>query len=346
MIKFPHNRQSEILNGQARAAGHATTRMPHQLLQRRVTRRIGPAMLALLILIWGLDIILVERFCQCGARAAYSLPDALNVLDAGPDKHEEVILAGFGFQGPASSSITIRTYERRTGTVLAEESYDLSVMDEGTSTDTKHARIFAGGIGLDREGRSRFLLRVYDALDGRFLWEGQLNLVPRDGERRTRSIATVVSSRSAAWRTGMVDRTPVDVQFLLRAVDPRTRRLMWERLFVPGATMTGRVERIAFPLRSGQIDTIRHIFDLVLRVFDRESGRLLWEDSFADAAAGTQIDREEGRLLEPGGMPFWNRDRRVRRLCFRFRRFQNVMNVIGGVSNENLQPIAVGICRR
>ena len=315
MIQFQQHDHRGFLYELVESARHAGKTFT--LHQRRVRgkRWVGLAMLGV---IWGSGIALGEPSCQCNARVQNSLPAAVNVLDDGSDRHEDVLLAGFGFQGPASSSITIRTYERHTGTVLAEESYDLNVQDEGTSTDAKQGRIFAGGIGLDREGRSRFLLRVYDALDGRFLWEGQLNLVPQHEERRTRPIATVTPSPRGVWRTGTAQPLTVDVQFSLRAVDPETGRLVWEKRFIPGVPMTGRVERIASLRRSGQTDTIGHTFDLVVRAFDRTSGRLLWKDSFEDAATGVQTETEQGRLLEPGSTPSWNQSGPVQKSFTQF----------------------------
>jgi hypothetical protein len=314
--------------------------MPHQLLGWAIKQWIGLAMLSVM---WGAGIALGETFCECDTRIQNSRPVAVNILDAGPERHEGVLLAGFGFQGPASSLITIRTYERHTGTVLAEESYDLNVQDEGTSTDAKQGRIFAGGMGLDREGRSRFLLRVYDALDGRFLWEGQLNLVPQKEERGARPIATVAPSRAGVWKAGIPQPVMVDVQFSLRAVDPETGKVVWEERFIPGTPMIGRVERIVSPRRSGQTDTIAHIFDLVVRAFDRTSGRLLWRDSFEDAAATGGQTETETEKVDPGAGPSWNQGRPVQTS---FSEFGNVMNVGCGAWSENLQPIVVGTCRR
>jgi hypothetical protein len=221
--------------------------------------------------------------------------------------HDDVLLAGFGLQSSASSSITIRTYHAQTGAILSEDSYDLTVQEEGNSGDTKRGRIFAGGIGVDKDGRPRFLLRVYDALYGRFLWEGQLNLVSQKEERRTRPIATVTRSRSAVWRTGTKGTLPVQAQFSLRAVDPQSGRLVWEDKFIPGAALAGRADRTGFTAAAGdsaQIETIGHVFDLVVRTFDRASGRLLWQDSFEDTAVIAETEREGGHLLEPRTIPF------------------------------------------
>jgi hypothetical protein len=220
--------------------------------------------------------------------------------------HDDVFLAGFGFQSSTSSSITIRTYHAQTGAILSEDSYDLTVQEEGISKDTQRGRIFAGGIGMDKDGRPRFLLRVYDAFHGRFLWEGQLNLISQKDERRTRPIATVTPSRTAVWRAGIKGTSPVQAQLSLRAVDPQSGRLVWEDKFIPGAPLAGRADKTGFaaPAGSAQIETIGHVFDLVVRTFDRASGRLLWQDSFEDTTGIGGAEREGGRLLERSTIPF------------------------------------------
>lgn len=307
MIQFQQDVQWWFLHQVAQPTGHTA----NTGIQRHARRGTQWCFGTLVIcgLIWGPGPVRGETPCQPVSPEEDQMLASAQARDTAPDGHDDVLLAGFGFQGLASSSITIRSYQRHTGEVLAEDSYDLNVQDEGTSADAKHGRIFAGGIGVGRDGRPRFLLRVYDALNGRFLWEGQLNLIAQNEGRHPRPVATVVSPPSAMLRTGVTRPSPVDVEFSLRAVDPQTGRLVWEEHFIPGAPMTGRVERIVSSGRAGQIETIGHVFDLIVRALDRTSGRLLWQDSFEDAAGGIGIGREERRLLEPGGMPSWNQER-------------------------------------
>ena len=95
-----------------------------------------------------------------------------------PEDHAPVLAAGFGFQAAGSSLITVRTYDVPSGVILSEDSFDVSVKEEGAAEyDGNRGRVFAGGIGIDTQGKSKFMLRVYDAETGRFLWEGQLNLL-------------------------------------------------------------------------------------------------------------------------------------------------------------------------
>jgi len=222
--------------------------------------------------------------------------------------HGEVLAAGFGFQGAASSMITIRTYQAASGAVLSEDSYDLNVREDGTpSGQGTHGRIFAGGIGLDSSGQSKFLLRVYDAATGKFLWEGQLNLRSQAEESVARPTATLVPLRSSTWLMSAKGASAIQTHLSLRAVDPKTGGLVWEDKFIPGSHGRGRAEGIAFQLPSVSAveNSIGHVFDLVVLTFDRVSGKLLWRDSFEEL---DQIDRgepERDSEVQPQTLPPW-----------------------------------------
>jgi hypothetical protein len=235
-------------------------------------------------------------------------PGQVSLTEMSASDHGEVLAAGFGFQGAASSMITIRTYQAASGAVLSEDSYDLKVREDGMpSGQGTHGRIFAGGIGLDNSGQSKFLLRVYDAATGKFLWEGQLNLRSQGEESVARPTATLVPIRSSMWLLSARGPSAIQTHLSLRAVDPKTGGLVWEDNFIPGSHGRGRAEGIAFqqPSVSGVENSIGHVFDLVVLTFDRISGRLLWRDSFEEL---DQIDRgepERDSEAQPQTLPPW-----------------------------------------
>src|SRR5215467_3398917 len=90
-------------------------------------------------------------------------------------KSRKTVAAGFGFQDTESSSITVKTYDAQSGEVLSADTYELDIKDDGPPSSHPRTRIFAGGVGVGSEGLSEFILRVYDASNGQFLWEGRLN---------------------------------------------------------------------------------------------------------------------------------------------------------------------------
>lgn len=226
-----------------------------------------------------------------------------------PADHSDVLAAGFGFQAAGSSMITIRTYDAPTGAILSEDSFDVNVKEEGAAVhDENKGRIFAGGIGTDSAGKSTFMLRVYDAETGRFLWEGQLNLL-KVGEGRTTGVcATIIPSRPSASQVSASNPKPLQTLFSVRAVNPATGGLVWQDQFAPGVRKRARLEGVSLggPFVRLVSDPIGHIFDLVVRTYDPTSGALLWEDSFE------QLDRIEEPSTEPEtnaypqAIPSWN----------------------------------------
>jgi hypothetical protein len=226
-----------------------------------------------------------------------------------PVDHSEVLAAGFGFQAVESSMITIRTYDAPTGAILSEDSFDVNVKEEGAvEHDANKGRIFAGGIGTDPKGKSTFMLRVYDAETGRFLWEGQLNLLKIGEGGTTRASATITPSSHSVVQISDSTHKPLQTLFSVRAVNPVTGGLVWQDQFAPGSRKRARVEGVLFgaPSVTPVSDPIGHIFDLVVRTYDRTTGTLLWEDSFE------QLDRIEEPVTEsqnhphPQAIPLWN----------------------------------------
>ncbi len=226
-----------------------------------------------------------------------------------PAGHSDVLAAAFGFQAAGSSTITVRTYDAPTGAILSEDSFDVNVKEEGAAEhDENKGRIFAGGIGTDSKGKSTFILRVYDAETGRFLWEGQLNLLKLGEGGTMKASAALIPSNPAVVQTSADSQEPLQTLFYVRAVNPVTGGLVWQDQFVPGSRKRARAEGVLFdaPRVRSIHEPIGHMFDLVVRTYDRTSGTLLWEDSFE------QLDRIEKPATEPEtnaypqAIPFWN----------------------------------------
>ncbi|MCW5800208.1 MAG: hypothetical protein LZF60_280034 [Nitrospira sp.] len=228
-----------------------------------------------------------------------------------PADHSSVLAAGFGFQAAGASLITVRTYDVPTGAILSEDSFDLNVKEEGAAErDGNRGRIFAGGIGTDSQGKSGFMLRVYDAETGRFLWEGQLNLLKVNEGGASKVQAVIAPKPSFAIPAS--DRAPQAFQtlFSVRAVNPMTGRLVWQDQFTPGIRKRPGSAGVSCKRCSvGPVnEPIGHIFDLVVRTYDRTSGVLLWEDSFEEIERIDESDSEPETSAYPQAIPFWHRD--------------------------------------
>lgn len=221
--------------------------------------------------------------------------DAVTVTQP-PAAHSAVLAAAFGFQAAGSSTITVRTYDALTGAILSEDSFDVNVKEEGAAEhDDNKGRIFAGGIGTDSEGNSKFMLRVYDAETGRFLWEGQLNLLKVGEGGMTRAHAAFIPNSPTVVQTSTGVQASLQTFFSVRAVNPATGRLVWQDQFASGSRKRAKGEGVLYdvPRVRSVHEPIGHIFDLVVRTYDRTSGALLWEDSFE------QLDRIEEPAIDP-----------------------------------------------
>jgi hypothetical protein len=221
-----------------------------------------------------------------------------------PAQPGKIVAAGFGFEDAESSSITVKTYDADSGKVLSEDSYELDVKEDGTSaSDRPRARIFAGGVGVGADGLSEFTLRVYDAENGRFLWEGRLNLVARDDADVTaQRVVAHVRSRAALTKVSRLTMTSGQPYFVLRAVNPETGQIMWGDQFFADTT-NARIERISRTITGMPVTSPREI-DFRIKMPDESGRQLLWEDQVVpvpgeDAPSAEQSDEAIGML------PIW-----------------------------------------
>ena len=188
-----------------------------------------------------------------------------------------VVAAGFGFQDDETSSITVKTYDAQSGEVLTADTYELDIKDDGPPTSHPKTRIFAGGVGLGAGSLSEFTLRVYDAANGHFLWEGRLNLTIGDHpEAATHQVMAHVQPRAAVTRIASSTKGTGQPYFVLRARHPDTGQLMWSDEFSTEAS-TVRIERIGRSV-IGVTGAAPRDIDFRIMMPDQAGRLLLWED--------------------------------------------------------------------
>lgn len=219
-----------------------------------------------------------------------------------------IVAAGFGYQVGDVSTITVKIYDPQSGEVLSDDTYELNVKEErATNGPQSQARIFAGGVGPGATDLSNFVLRVYDATTGKFQWEGNLNLTPRDAESSGQLVSTVVPRRATV--TKVRDTSPMSPQpsFLLRALDPETGGLVWQDEFSTDGNNRVRMDRIVDRQVSEDRDIpeLSRSFDFRIRMSEDEGRHILWEDQFAqtDAAEVDEAEEVEERALQ---LPTWS----------------------------------------
>lgn len=229
-----------------------------------------------------------------------------DLAPARPAKARKIVAAGFGFQNARSSHITVKTYDAETGEVLSDESYELDIKEEGPSAYGQPSeRIFAGGVGLGADGLSEFMLRVYDAANGRFLWEGRLNLGVSDNDVEAVPILARIQPRAAVLKISQGTQTHGQPYFVLRAVDPETGQLMWADQFSTNMAGMVRPEHISRSVTSLAITAAQDV-DFRIKMFDEAGHHLLWEDQVRPAAESTDAltgKQDEAPAMIPGWSP-------------------------------------------
>jgi hypothetical protein len=248
---------------------------------------------------------MTSRLSSVIGLAIFVLGCAIVNVPALAEKPRMTVSAGFGFQDADTSSITVKTYDAQSGEVLSAETYELDIKDDGPPSSHPRARIFAGGVGLGKDGLSDFILRVYDAANGRFLWEGRLNLtVGNNPESATYRAVARIQPRAAVTR--IVNQTKATGQpyFVLRAVNPETGQTVWADEFSSDPAQV-RVERINRSIVGMTAAAPRHI-DFRIKMPDQAGRRLLWEDKIVpedENEASVPERSDETRGILPGGHP-------------------------------------------
>ena len=216
-----------------------------------------------------------------------------------------VVAAGFGFQDESVSFITVKSYDAQTGSVLSADTYELDIKDDGPPSTRPHSRIFAGGVGAGTGSLSEFTLRVYDASNGRFLWEGSLNLTAGEHpEAATQRVVAQVRPRTAVMKVASRPNEVGQPYFVLRAVNPETGRLVWSDEFSTEAP-PARIEHISRSV-IGMTGTAPRDIDFRIKMPDQGGRRWLWEDKIepvddGEASASEESDERPGGRL--GGDP-------------------------------------------
>lgn len=241
----------------------------------------------------------------CGAGVVAVLAGPVIAFSADPGwihtaQPRVTVAAGLGYQDAESSSITVKTYDAESGEVLTTETYELDIKDDGPPSSQPRARIFAGGVGASRDGLSEFTLRVYDAANGRFLWEGVLNFtVGNFPDGGPSLISARVEPRTVV--SPVAARMSMSGQpfFVLRAQNPETGRLMWADEFsvAPAGVRADLVGRSIV----GIYEPTSRDIDFRIKMPDREGRQVLWEDRIlpdedGETAASGEFDAAPGVL--------------------------------------------------
>ena len=244
------------------------------------------------------------------AMTGYGLPMTAWTADMSslaPVKPRKVVAAGIGYENAEASTITVKTYDAENGAILSDETYELNVREDAASAGSQpRERLFAGGVGPGADGLSEFMLRVYDAATGQFLWEGLLNLNVSNQESGS-TYRVVAHLAPQAMVTRIRSRGPIDgqPQFFLRAVDPATGQLVWTDQFSAGTGRLARADRIGRAV-IGQTEGLAapsQQIEFRIRMLNDQNRQILWEDTMEPTVEETDV--AVGRDESAENLPTW-----------------------------------------
>ena len=167
-------------------------------------------------------------------------------------------------------------------------------------------RVHLGGArSVDRvgdDGLSEFTLRVYDAKNGKFLWEGRLDLrADIDPDVAAFPVVAHVRSRAAVVRIFNRTRTSGQPYFVLRAINPETGQLVWGDQFSANAA-NAKTEHACRSV-IGMTEVAPSEIDFRIKMPDEAGRQVLWEDKIVPG-----LDEELAvpeRSDDPGMLPVW-----------------------------------------
>ena len=225
-----------------------------------------------------------------------------------PAKPRKVVAAGVGHENAETSTITVKTYDAESGAILSDETYELNVREDAAFAGSQPPeRIFAGGVGPGADGLSAFVLRVYEAATGRFLWEGLLNLDAGDQETDSthRVVAHLVAPQATVTQIrsrGAIDGQP---QFFLRAIDLATGQLVWTDHFSAGTSTGARTEWVSSAV-VGQTEWLTappQQIEFRIRMMDDRGRQIMWEDTIEPTVEETDLAAGHDAAAE--NLPVW-----------------------------------------
>jgi hypothetical protein len=214
----------------------------------------------------------------------------------------KTVAAGLGYQDADMSSITVKTYDAESGEVLSSETYELDIKEDGPAANHPSSRIFAGGVGVGDDGLSEFTLRVYDAENGKFLWEGRLNLgIGIDPDVAAFPVVAHVQPRAAVVRVFSRTKTIGQPYFVLRAMNPQTGQVVWGDQFSadPANVKVERINRSVI----GMTEVVPSEIDFRIKMPDEAGRQVLWEDKVVPG--GDEEIAVPERSDDPGMLPVW-----------------------------------------
>jgi glucose dehydrogenase len=145
--------------------------------------------------------------------------------------------------------------------------------------------VFIAGKTRRGGGDTDFLVRAYDATDGRLLWRDSFD---RGGGDDDALGITLAGERVIAVGAGNLDANFVGIP-LIRAYDSKTGLLLWQNELADGRGVFGRAV-----VHQGRVIAVGGNTDWLIQAYEAETGAALWQDRFGVGTGNRAISVAEG----------------------------------------------------
>jgi len=191
---------------------------------------------------------------------------------------------------PGSTDIVIRGYDALTGTLLWNRIWDTGRDDQPQAIVAGTAAVVVVGYGGNSPARNavNFIVRAYDPVSGRVLWDDRLERPDLESAAWT---VAITKNRVFVAGTTMMSTTS---NLLVRAYNASSGALVWEMTRPSTSPVTIKAVGGRVFLAGSSSD---HNY---VGAFDAKSGVMLWEDAALDRGIFLDLAVDSNRVAVAG----------------------------------------------
>jgi putative pyrroloquinoline-quinone binding quinoprotein len=205
-------------------------------------------------------------------------------------------------QGGLGFDLLVRAYNGKTGKLLWQDLFDLAGGDDFAQAITvEKGHVYVGGVGTVRQarpgdpGNTVFLVRAYDADDGKILWQ---NTSQPTEETQTNAVTSITAEKGRVYAAGYHDSDS-----LVRAYDGDTGVILWQdQEHMAGFTAIGVGKGRVYATGFRNNGFLGFFF---VRAYDGHTGIVLWQDLYnltSDGGNGAAISICGGHVYAVGSI--------------------------------------------
>ena len=204
--------------------------------------------------------------------------------------------------GKAVSPVDRRSERTNAGDLLWEDRYDAGTFEQAFSVATLDDLTFAAGFVANGSVRD-FVVRAYHASTGALAWQDRVDW------GRDEFASGVVTAPGRVFVSGNASRAGTGSDWLLRAYEADTGRLLWEQIFdYAGRSDISRGTALAAAgdlVILGGVGTNAQAVDgsntdYIVRAHDASTGALVWQDRIAGFSGAYSMAQDGDRLFVGG----------------------------------------------